>query len=138
MKYINNWAARLMAPLGPSDTLLQIPPEEAARLDLSNGVYWLTLTDSPNPLEQTKWEIVEVSEGLVVERGMDGTTAQQWPADTLIYCAVTAGQLSALQARVQALENNTGGGGTVSGALTGVSGAILTDHEGNTLTGSEI
>lgn len=132
MKYINNWITQITEPLGASDLVLTIPPTAASRLDLT-GVYWLTLTDNPNPLEQTKWEVVEVSSGLAIQRGMDGTTAQNWPAETLIYCALTAGQLEALHSRVEALE--AGGGGTADGALTDESGNLLTDENSNILIG---
>lgn len=120
MNYINNWVTRLTAPLAAGDTVLQIPSVTAAQLDLS-GVYWLTLTDSANPLEQTRHEVVEVSAGLVIQRGMDGTPAQAWPVDTLIYCAITAGQLVALQSRINALES----GGTGSAGLPFSSGGAL-------------
>ena len=114
--------------------MLPISPIAASRLDLANGgKYWLTLTNSANPLEQTQLEIVEVSEDLSLVRGRDGTTDQSWPADTLIYCALTAGQLTDLQARITALE--TGGGGSTDGALTDHLGNTLTDENFNILTG---
>ncbi len=134
MKYINNWSALLTSPLSPGDTVLPIPPEAAARLDLS-GVYWLTLTDSANPLEQTQWEIVEVSAGLAIARGKDGTTAQDWPAETLIYCALTAGQLTALQNRIEDLEAGGGGEPVTEGALVDETGDTLVDENSNILVG---
>lgn len=134
MNYINNWITQITAPLPAGATVLPISPIAASRLDLTNdGKYWLTLTNSANPLEQTQWEIVEVSAGLSLVRGRDGTAAQSWPADTLIYCALTAGQLTDLQDRITALE--AGGGGTVDGALTDELGNALTDENGNFLTG---
>ncbi len=134
MKYINNWITQITAPLSASATVLPISPVAASRLDLSGtNHYWLTLTNSTNPLEQTQWEIVEVSAGLSITRGKDGTTAQSWPADTLIYCALTAGQLTDLQARIAALEN--GGGGSTDGALTDELGNALTDENSNILVG---
>lgn len=134
MNYINNWITRITAPLPAGETVLQIPPTAASRLDLTNGSkYLLTLTNSANPLEQAKWEIVEVSAGLSLVRGRDGTTAQSWPADTLIYCALTAGQLTDLQSRIAALE--AGGGGSADGALTDQFGNTLTDENSNILTG---
>ncbi|MDY0250699.1 MAG: hypothetical protein RBR45_11700 [Pseudomonas sp.] len=135
MKYINNWITQLTAPLPADATVLPISPVAAARLDLSGtNHYWLTLTNSANPLEQTQWEIVEVSAGLAIARGKDGTTAQGWPAETLIYCALTAGQLTALQSRIEALEG--GGGPVVDGALTDGAGNALTDKNSNILTGA--
>lgn len=136
MKYINNWITQLTAPLSAGATVLPISPVAAARLDLSGtNHYWLTLTNSANPLEQTQWEIVEVSAGLSLVRGRDGTAAQSWPADTLIYCALTAGQLTDLQARIAALEAG-GGGGSTDGALTDGSGNALTDENSNILIGA--
>lgn len=136
MNYINNWITKLSAPLGAGDTVLPIPPDAAARLTLTDGgKYWLTLANSLNPLEQTVVEIVEVSEGLALVRGRDGTSAQSWPADTLVYCALTAGQLTDLQTRIAALEAGGGGDPVVSGALTDQLGNTLTDENSNILTG---
>lgn len=135
MNYINNWITQITAPLSAGATVLPISPIAASRLDLTNGgKYWLTLTNSANPLEQTQWEIVEVSAGLSLVRGRDGTAVQNWPADTLIYCALTAGQLTDLQARIAALE--AGGGGSTDGALTDESGNTLTDENSNFLVGA--
>ncbi len=135
MNYINNWITQITAPLSAGATVLPISPVAAARLDLSGtNHYWLTLTNSTNPLEQTQWEIVEVSAGLSLVRGRDGTTAQSWPADTLIYCALTAGQLTDLQARITALE--AGGGGSTDGALIDELGNALTDENSNILIGA--
>lgn len=132
MNYINNWITQITAPLPAGATVLPISPIAASRLDLTNGgKYWLTLTNSSNPLEQTQWEIVEVSAGLSLVRGRDGTTAQSWPDGTLIYCALTAGQLTDLQTRITALE---AGGGTVDGALTDGTN-VLTDENSNILVG---
>ena len=136
MNYINNWITQITAPLPAGETVLQIPPTAASRLDLTNGgKYWLTLTNSADPLEQTQWEIVEVSADLSLVRGRDGTAAQSWPSDTLIYCALTAGQLTDLQARIAALEAG-GGGGVVDGALTDELGNTLTDENSNILVGA--
>lgn len=133
MNYINNWITKLSAPLGAGDTVLPIPPDAAARLTLTDGgKYWLTLANSLNPLEQTQWEIVEVSAGLSLVRGRDGTSAHSWSADTLVYCALTAGQLTDLQARITALET----GGSTDGALTDQLGNTLTDENSNILIGA--
>ena len=132
MNYINNWITQLTAPLAAGATVLPISPIAASRLDLTNGgKYWLTLTNSANPLEQTQWEIVEVSADLSLVRGRDGTTDQSWPDDTLIYCALTAGQLTDLQNRIAALE----AGGSTDGALTDELGNALTDENSNILVG---
>lgn len=134
MNYINNWITQLTAPLAASETLLPISPSAASRLDLT-GSYLLTLVNSMNPLEQTLWEIVKVSEGLVLERGLEGTAPESWPADTVIYCALTAGQFTALQEKIAALEAGGGGGDIPSGALSDQAGNVLTDENLNILTG---
>ncbi|MDY0207481.1 MAG: hypothetical protein RBR82_12790 [Pseudomonas sp.] len=134
MKYINNWVTQLTAPLSGSATVLPISPLAASRLDLT-GSYWLTLTNSANPLEQTQWEIVEVSAGLAIARGKDGTTAQDWPAETLIYCTLTAGQLTALQNRIEVLEAGGGGDPVTDGALVDETGDTLVDENSNILVG---
>lgn len=129
MNFINNWVTQLTAPLSAASTVLPIPPSAAARLDLT-GVYYLTLVNSLNPLEQTLWEIIEVSAGLQLKRGQDGTSAKSWPSETVIYCALTAGQLKSLQDRIVALESASS---EVDGALTDGSGNTLTDDSNNIL-----
>lgn len=131
MNYINNWITTLTAPLSDTDTVLPIDPVSASRLDLA-GAYRLTLVNSLNPLEQTQIEIVDVSAGLALSRAKEGTVAQSWPAGTVVYCAITAGQLTDLQSRIVALEN---GGGVADGALTDESGNTLTDENSNILIG---
>lgn len=129
MKFINNWATTLTADLAALDDVLPIPPDAANKLDLS-GVYWLTLADA----EQSKWEIVEVSAGLAIQRGKDGAAPQDWPAGTAVYATVTAGHLTNILNRLAALE--AGGGGTpAGGALADDSGSTLTDENSNTLIG---
>lgn len=126
MKFINNWTTTLTADLSALGDTLPISSEASNRLDLS-GVYWLTITDTEN----TRWEIVEVSAGLSIERGIDGTLAQDWQAGATVYCTVTAGQLESILSRLDALEQN--GGGEIGEGLTDESGNTLTDQNGNIL-----
>lgn len=100
-------------------------------MDLPNGIYRLTLAESPNA--STRWEIVQavVASGMAtLSRGLEGTEDQAWPDGSQIYCALTAGLLTDLFARLAALE----GGTAPDGALTDASGNTLTDAAGNTLT----
>lgn len=144
MAFINNWQTSLTDALpNTAGVPLPVPPDQLARL--AGGDYLLTLADG---------EAVEIirydgATGLATGRGLEGTQPQAWPADTTIYAAVTAGQLTAilgaltgLQQRADALQDQidalqdqidaccSGGGGE---GLTDQNGNTLTDHNGNTL-----
>lgn len=138
MDFINNWQTALTDPLpSTAGVPLPVPPDLRARL--AGGDYLLTLTDG---------EVVEIirydgTAGLVTERGLEGTQPQAWLADTVIYAAVTAGQLSAimgtlgsLQQQIDALQEQIdaccSGGGSGEG-LIDHNGNTLTDHNGNML-----
>lgn len=142
MAFINNWQTALTDTLPSSAGVpLPVPPDQLARLE---GDYLLTLTDGEAV------EIIEYSSasGLVTQRGLEGTQPQVWPADTVTYAAVTAGQLNTitdtltslqqqitdLQAQVDACCQG-GGDPVVSGALTDGLGNTLTDENSNILTG---
>lgn len=97
MAYVNNYSE--LVELAPGVTTLA--------LALPDGSYRLTLSDAAG----TRWEIVDavVASGTAtLTRAQEGTTEQDWPAGSLIYCAVTAGQLNDLLARLQALETALG------------------------------
>lgn len=144
MRFINNWITQLNRPMSASATSLPVPGSALARL--TEGSYLLTLVNSASALDQTQWEVIEVTVGngvIQATRGREGTVRQAWPVGTLIYCGVTAGTLNefaqtieSLVARVTALD---GGGGVdpepepSDGALTDPAGQALTDQAGNTL-----
>ena len=132
MKYINNWITTLTAPLAAGGTVLPVDPASAGKLDLS-GTYRLTLTNSTNPILQTQIEIVDVSTGLALSRAKEGTVAQSWPTGTVVYCAITAGQLTDLQSRIVALENAEPP--PLGSGLTDEIGDLLTDENGDILQG---
>lgn len=125
MAYINNYLEPIELAQGAT----------SAALNLADGEYRLTLSDAL----RSRWEIVDavVTAGSAeLVRAREGTTDQAWPGGSVIYCAVTAGQLNALltriaeaEARIAALEQ---GGG--AGALTNEQGQPLTDAGGNILT----
>jgi hypothetical protein len=129
MDYVNNWSRG--ATLAPGATSLA--------LDLPDGTYRLTLTDSASA--PTRWEIVDavvVTGSATLTRAQEGTADQDWPSGSLIYCSVTAGLLNQLfsdlldmQQRLTALE----AAAAPAGALTDAAGAPLTDQDGITLTG---
>lgn len=124
MTYINNYLEPIELAQGAT----------AAVLSLADGSYRLTLSDSV----RSRWEIVDavvINGAATLTRAREGTTDQNWPGGSVIYCAVTAGQLNTLlahiadiEARLAVLEQGSGN------ALTDSSGAILIDGAGNQLT----
>lgn len=142
MDFINNWQTALVDDLpSTAGVPLPVPPDQRARLA---GDYLLTLTDG---------EAVEIirydgTAGLVTERGLEGTQPQAWPVDTVIYAAVTAGQLTDMQQQISQMQSSItaiyatlgslqqqidaccSGGGE---GLTDQNGSILIDQNGNTL-----
>lgn len=94
--YINNFLAPVQ--LGQGVTRLDI--------DLPAGTYRLTLADSATAAE--RWEIVDavVEAGTAtLTRGLEGTDDQAWPLGSVMYCALTAGVLNDLLARLAAAES---------------------------------
>ena len=119
MIFVNNYREPIELAWGATTAALSLP----------DGEYRLTLTNA----DGNAWEIVDatVASGTAtLVRGLEGTAVQEWPAGSSIYCAVTAGQLNDLLARVEALE----GGAVPNGALTNNAGGVLTDAGGNILT----
>lgn len=119
MAYINNYLEPIELAQGATSAVLALP----------DGSYRLTLSDAL----RTRWEIVDASVSggaATLVRGLEGTAPQDWPGGSVIYCAVTAGQLNDLLARLNALD---GGGVLPDGALTDMNGSVLTDAAGNTL-----
>lgn len=87
MQFVNNWSRPIQ--LGASD--------DSASLELPDGVYRLTITDQ----DQTAHEIVgAVVDGgyAELERGLEGTTPQNWPSGSVIYCSLTAETVGGLVA----------------------------------------
>lgn len=96
MNFINNWSQPVTLATGAT----------SLALDLPDGEYRLTLADSP--FMQTRWEIVGASVAAgtaTLARGLEGTADQDWPEGSFIYCALTAGVLRDLFARLEALES---------------------------------
>lgn len=92
MAYINNYREPIELAQGATTAALSLP----------DGEYRLTLTNA----EGNAWEIVDAvvaSGSATLTRAVEGTSAQDWPTGSTIYCAVTAGQLNAL--------SETGGSG---------------------------
>ncbi len=120
MAYINNYREPIELAQGTTTAALSLP----------DGEYRLTLTNA----DGNAWEIVDavVAGGsATITRGLEGTADQAWPPGSSIYCAVTAGQLNSLLARIEALEQ---GAGLPDGALVASDGRPLTGPAGNYLT----
>lgn len=95
MQFINNWSRAVT--LAPGVTALA--------LDLPDGEFRLTLADSQ--FSPTRWEIVSaqlVGGTAALTRAQEGTTDQDWPSGSVIYCAITAGELNDLFARLASAE----------------------------------
>lgn len=149
MRYVNNWISQLTADFSSGSTTLPVGASSMALL--GDGQYRLTLVNSISPVEQTAWEIIQVTIAggiATVLRGIEGTAARGWPLGSFIYCAVTAGgmnqlatQIADLVARVSALESagpgdgGDGEGPLPGGALTAANGDALTDAQNNQLVG---
>lgn len=81
MNFVNNYSQPVAL------TLSQV----SVALSLADGEYRLTVTDKLN--SPTRWEIVTavvVSGTATLTRGVEGTSAQVWPADSVIYNSITA------------------------------------------------
>lgn len=100
MRFINNWITQLDAELPVGGTSLPIPSAALDRLDLSDtGYYLLTIVPSMDPLEQQNAEVVRIyagPDGPQIERGVEQTVEQQWPAGSYVFAGVTAGVLQYL------------------------------------------
>lgn len=135
--YVNNWLREITLAQGAT----------SCPLDLPDGEYRLTLADTAG----TEWEIVDatvVNGVAALVRAREGTANQLWPLGSVIYCAVTAGQLNSLMQRINLLEVSLQlltarvadleeGGAIPNGALTDPDGRLLVDAENNYLTTGE-
>lgn len=141
MAFINNWGTTLDGELyAGTGQALPVPAGHKARL--SGDTYLLTLSDGE---DGGAVEIIEYdgTQDAITARALEGTQEQGWPADSVIYAAVTAGQLTGMLAAIQQLDARVASlqqqvdeccqGGGITGGLTDQSGNILTDQNGNTL-----
>ena len=100
---INNWAARLQAPLGPAALTLTVEADKAVALgSLAGGDYYVLTLTADDAGDDDSGEIVRVDAVagglLTVQRAQEGTAAQGWPAGTRISARWTAGVANALAA----------------------------------------
>lgn len=88
MNYVNFWKREITLAV---DAV-------TATLDLPDGTYALVISDTLGA-GASAHEIVlaDVASGTAtLQRGQEGTEAQAWPAGSVVYCALTAGQLARL------------------------------------------
>ena len=101
MDFINNWQTELTGALSTGTGMaLPVPPAQLAKL--AGGVYLLTLSDGDAV------EIIRYNgpTGEIEARGLEGTAVRTWPADSVIYAAVTAGQLTGILSAIEQLEGS--------------------------------
>lgn len=127
--WINNWKTTLSAGLAPGATSMTVPDAAAALLPLSGGSWvLLTLVDDAGAQHEIVKATARAGGVVTIERAQEATADGNWPTGTVIYAAVTAGDLMTLQARIQALESGASGG-----TLVDETGATLVDDAGNNL-----
>lgn len=112
-RYVNNWLTRLEQQLAADAVTLPVPSGALAKLDLTGGgEYTLSVTNTLEPEAQTVEIMRLTADGLI--RAQEGTMAQDWPAGSFVYHALTAAQIEAL---------SQPGGGTASNGFVNILGA---------------
>ena len=97
--FSNNCRGYLAVQLSSSGTEITVQNGAPFPTPSGDDFYYLTLVGG-SPVE-TSWEVVKVTGKsgniLTVERGIDGTSAQIWPVDTMIEMRLTAAMASMFQ-----------------------------------------
>lgn len=117
MDFVNNWSRPVTLAAGAT----------SLALDLPDGTYRLTLTDSPS--NASAWEIVEaevVGGAATLTRGLEGTADQSWSSGSVIYCSITAGVLADLLAQIAALQASKADASDVDAAISSLDGRVTT------------
>lgn len=92
LKFVNNYIEPIVLSIS----------QTSAALNLPDGEYRLTIADSKSAA--TRWEIIGAivtSGSAVLQRGLEDSSAQAWPAGSVIYNALTAGVLNQLMAALE-------------------------------------
>ncbi len=116
-RFVNNFSAQLTGGLAAGGAVLPISTEAAAKLPMDAGDhYLLTLVGTLDPSQQAVVEIVKATPGaggaIAIERAQESTGAAAWPAETWVFCSMTAGTLGgfiATQAAQSAAITELGG-----------------------------
>lgn len=88
-KFINNYSEPIVLAAATNTTVLALP----------DGKYRLSIADAAQ--NATRWEILDadvVSGSAALTRALEGTSAQEWPAGSVIYNTITAGIMEMLMA----------------------------------------
>ena len=116
-RFVNNFFAQLTGGLAAGGAVLPISTEAAAKLPMDAGDhYLLTLVGTLDPSQQAVVEIVKATPGaggaIAIERAQESTGPAAWPAETWVFCSMTAGTLGgfiATQAAQSAAITELGG-----------------------------
>lgn len=114
--FANNARSVLAAPIDPSDTSITLATGGGARFPSpSGGDFFLISLTQPTGVE-TSWETVRCTvrsgDTMTVVRAQEVSTAQSWPAGTLVEMRTTAGTLAAMQQSTPSLASQAGLGST--------------------------
>lgn len=103
MRFIDNWCYALTDELAAGGTELPVPGEAIPRLALADGdEYVLCIVSALDPLSGPALEVVRLvglDVGYELQRGEQGTAAQDWPEGAVVHCGVTAALLAGLYAQ---------------------------------------
>lgn len=98
LKFVNNWSSVLTGELSIGGATLPISSPALDLLGLAVGDECILTLAEPSVASAADVEIVRLSRDgastYTLERGLEGTTARDWPAETLIYAALTAGVMA--------------------------------------------
>lgn len=128
MNFINNWRQQLALAQSAASVELELP----------DGEYLLTLSDGLGAAA-TRWEYIRAtlaSGTAALQRGDEGSTAQDWPAGSWISCSITAGTMSALFSEMASLRSQVlalQAGGMPGEAIQVLAGQL--ENSGRTATG---
>ena len=107
-KFINNYETKLTAQATAAETSITVA--NAAGLSLAAGeVYRMTIQNADASLYELVDVIAISGTTLTITRAQEGTTAQVWPAGSLVLIGVTAEQMAQI--------------GYIGAALTAILGA---------------
>lgn len=89
INFANNWKSPIELSQGVTTALVDLP----------DGEYRITISDALGA-EAARWEIIGatvVAGAAALERGLEGTSDQDWPEGSIAYIGITAGALQAMQ-----------------------------------------
>lgn len=149
--FTNNASAATVTPLGISDTTVDVAVGAGALFPAPSApatAFLGTLTNPATPITVNEIVLVTARSGdtMTITRAQEGTTAQVWPAGSVLQLLVTAGELNSfaqpatLQAQAGNFAQDTGAANAYVAAFSPpiaapIAGAPLRVHIANTNTG---